>query len=293
MGTGYAPVKLGQPIQVDGLTDTYIVIQIQQVSEEAWDRDYDTYGSTSTDKYSGKRSQKIYAIPAYKESSTTTSSTTTSGTDTSGTDTKAYYYPPVHPVPIIRHSGPQTAFVTDNEDPKFQGRVRIAYPWQSIGDLERRQLSQAEQELSEAKKKAAEAQKKAEELSKEAKAYKTYYDAVKDYLGKSSDDRKKYLDQCDTDLKDQKDKKAKAEAQLKKDEERLPVLPGLIAAEKDAKERRKLEVEQVTIEQDIPVQKAKIAQAEAEIERLENTKKYCQEAENRLQSMTSLRVRHD
>ena len=279
MGTGYAPVKLGQPIQVDGLTDTYIVIQIQQVSEEAWDRDYDTYGSTSTDKYSGKRSQKIYAIPAYKESSTTTSSTTTSGTDTSGTDTKAYYYPPVHPVPIIRHSGPQTAFVTDNEDPKFQGRVRIAYPWQSIGDLERRQLSQAEQELSEARKKAAEAQKKAEEQSKQAKAYKTYYDAVKDYLGKSSDDRKKYLDQCDTDLKDQKDKKAKAEAQLKKDEERLPVLPGLIAAEKDAKERRKLEVEQVTIEQDIPVQKAKIAQAEAEIERLENTKKYCQEAE--------------
>ena len=140
-------------------------------------------------------------------------------------------------------------------------------------------MSQAEQELSEARKKAAEAQKKAEELSKEAKAYKTYYDAVKDYLGKSSDDRKKYLDQCDTDLKDQKDKKAKAEAQLKKDEERLPVLPGLIAAEKDAKERRKLEVEQVTIEQDIPVQKAKIAQAEAEIERLENTKKYCQEAE--------------
>ena len=279
MGTGYAPVKLGQPIQVDGLTDTYIVIQIQQVSEEAWDRDYDTYGSTSSDKYSGKRSQKIYAIPAYKESSTTTSSTDTSGSDTSGTDTKVYYYPPVHPVPIIRHSGPQTAFVTDNEDPKFQGRVRIAYPWQSIGDLERRQLSQAEKDLSELRKKKEETDQKTEELSKQAMAYKTYLDAVKAYLGMSSDDRETYLDQCETELKDQQAKKTAAEAQLNKDEERLPALPGEIAAEKDAKKRRNLEVEQVATEQDIPVQKATIAEAEAEIERLENTIKYCKEAE--------------
>ena len=279
MGTGYAPVKLGQPIEVDGLTDTYIVIQIQQVSEEAWDRDYDTYGSTSSDKYSGKRSQKIYAIPAFKESSASTSSTGTSGSDTSSTDTKVYYYPPVHPVPIIRHSGPQTAFVTDNEDPKFQGRVRIAYPWQSIGDLERRQLSQAEKDLSELRKKKEETEQKTEELSKQAMAYKTYLDAVKAYLGMSSDDRKTYLDKCETELEEQKTKKTNAEAQLKKDEERLPALPGEIAAEKDAKKRRNLEVEQVATEQDIPVQKATIAEAEAEIERLENTIKYCKEAE--------------
>ena len=280
MGTGYAPVKLGQPIEVDGLTDTYIVIQIQQVSEEAWDRDYDTYGSTSSDKYSGKRSQKIYAIPAFKESSASTSSSTgTSGSDTSSTDTKVYYYPPVHPVPIIRHSGPQTAFVTDNEDPKFQGRVRIAYPWQSIGDLERRQLSQAEKDLSELRKKKEETEQKTEELSKQAMAYKTYLDAVKAYLGMSSDDRKTYLDKCETELEEQKTKKTNAEAQLKKDEERLPALPGEIAAEKDAKKRRNLEVEQVATEQDIPVQKATIAEAEAEIERLENTIKYCKEAE--------------
>ena len=280
MGTGYAPVKLGQPIEVDGLTDTYIVIQIQQVSEEAWDRDYDTYGSTSSDKYSGKRSQKIYAIPAFKESSASTSSSTgTSGSDTSSTDTKVYYYPPVHPVPIIRHSGPQTAFVTDNEDPKFQGRVRIAYPWQSIGDLERRQLSQAEKDLSELRKKKEETEQKTEELSKQAMAYKTYLDAVKAYLGMSSDDRKTYLDKCETDLKDQQAKKTAAEAKLKEDKEKLETLPGEIAAEKDAKKRRNLEVEQVATEQDIPVQKATIAEAEAEIERLENTIKYCKEAE--------------
>ena len=280
MGTGYAPVKLGQPIQVDGLTDTYIVIQIQQVSEEAWDRDYDTYGSTSSDKYSGKRSQKIYAIPAFKESSASTSSSTgTSGSDTSSTDTKVYYYPPVHPVPIIRHSGPQTAFVTDNEDPKFQGRVRIAYPWQSIGDLERRQLSQAEKDLSELRKKKEETDQKTEELSKQAMAYKTYLDAVKAYLGMSSDDRETYLDQCETDLKDQQAKKTAAEAKLEEDKEKLETLPGQIATEKDAKKRRNLEVEQVATEQDIPVQKATIAEAEAEIERLENTIKYCKEAE--------------
>jgi hypothetical protein len=45
--------------------------------------------------------------------------------------------------------GPQTAFVTDNEDPKFQGRVRIAFPWQSLGGLERSELEEVNIKLHE------------------------------------------------------------------------------------------------------------------------------------------------
>ena len=101
MGTVFAQVKLGQKISIDGLFDNYIVIEIQLFSEES--------GANK-----GQRKQIIYAIPTLTEGDT------------------ERYFPPVQPVPIIRKSGPQTAFVVDNDDPKFQGRVRVAYPWQSL-----------------------------------------------------------------------------------------------------------------------------------------------------------------
>ena len=130
MGTNYADVKLGQKIKIKGLDDVYVIIQIQQNSEEAWNRDYDRYGTVADDKYTGSRSQKIYAIPGYGED-------------------KDKFIPPVHPVPVIRKVGPQTAFVTDNEDPKFQGRVRIAFPWQSLNGPERSELKEVNIQLHE------------------------------------------------------------------------------------------------------------------------------------------------
>ena len=117
MGVSYAPVKLGQKIKVDGLKQTYVVVQIVQKSEQAWGRDYDRYGEDSKDKSEGQRSQKIYAIPAYEE------------------DNEEKFIPPVQPVDIIRRTGPQAAFVTDNDDPKNQGRVRVMYPWQTSSEL--------------------------------------------------------------------------------------------------------------------------------------------------------------
>ena len=130
MGTNYSDVKLGQKIKVKGLDDVYVIIQIQQNSEEAWNRDYDRYGMESDDKFTGLRTQKIYAIPGYGED-------------------KDKFIPPVHPVPVIRKVGPQTAFVTDNEDPKFQGRVRIAFPWQSLNGPERSELKEVNIQLHE------------------------------------------------------------------------------------------------------------------------------------------------
>ena len=128
MGTNFIDVKLGQKIRIKGLDDVYVIIQIQQTSEEAWNRDYDRYGMVADDKYTGERSLKIYAIPGY------------------GTK-KNQFIPPVHPVPVIRKAGPQTAFVTDNEDPKFQGRVRIAFPWQSLGNAERDELDKVNADI--------------------------------------------------------------------------------------------------------------------------------------------------
>lgn len=143
MGTNFVDVKLGQKITVEGLSDNYVVIQVQQISEEAWSRDYEKYDSQGSDKYTGKRSQKIYAIPAYKNEK--------------GNET---FIPPVQPVPVIRKVGPQTAFVTANEDPKFQGRVRIAYPWQSEKSGMKTTVAEAAQKLKaiedEMKKKTAE-----------------------------------------------------------------------------------------------------------------------------------------
>ena len=266
MGTGYAPVKLGQPIQVEGLDDDtiYVVIQIQQLSEEAWNRDYDTYGSTTTDKFSGKRSQKIYAIPAYKNSKT---------------DTVNHFIPPVHPVPIIRHSGPQTAFVCDNADPKFQGRVRIAFPWQSIGQLSRQQLAQAEQALTEAEEKQKEKDKEAEELKGQAKEYSKYLDEVKAFLNMSAEERKAYLEECKTkraalsaELTSHQQKKAEYEA-IRADK------AAKIDTEKDAKTKRQLEAEQVLTEMAINGEDAEIARIQKEIDMLDKKMKFCEKAE--------------
>lgn len=116
MGVNYAPVNLGDKITIKGLMGTYIVTHVTMYSEKEWNINYRRFQKDDqTDFYEGTQSQHIWAIPTYLENKVTTA------------------IPPALQVPVIRKSGPQTAFVIDNGDPKHQGRVRIAYPWQSVG----------------------------------------------------------------------------------------------------------------------------------------------------------------
>ena len=98
LDTNIEEVKLGQKIKIAKDGETYIVIQIVMSGEEKG------------------LSQKIFAIPFAK--------LLVQG------QVLLMPFPPLLPVPFIRHAEPQTAFVTDNQDPKYQGRVRIVYPWQ-------------------------------------------------------------------------------------------------------------------------------------------------------------------
>ena len=174
MGTSFIPVKLGQKIKIKELDDIYVVIQIQQVSEEAWNRDYDRYGKVADDKFAGSRSQKIYAIPAYG-------------------DKKDQFIPPVHPVPVIRKAGPQTAFVTDNEDPKFQGRVRVAFPWQSMGGMERSELDKVGQSLVALEATILELQNKEKELLSRSTKLFGFVEELKQYVHSTKEERKQQL----------------------------------------------------------------------------------------------------
>jgi phage baseplate assembly protein gpV len=127
-------VKLGQKIKIAQDGETYIVIQIMMAGEEKWSNEYDKY-DTDIRKKAGGLSQKIFAIPMAE-------------LNNQGQIVKKPF-PPLLPVPFIRHSEPQTAFVTDNQDPKYQGRVRIVYPWQQEFE-EVRMLTTAETEYAQA-----------------------------------------------------------------------------------------------------------------------------------------------
>ena len=173
MGTNFINVKLGQKIKIKGLSDTYVVIQIELNSEEAWNRDYDRYGTMADDKYSGMRSQKIYAIPGY--------------------DDGKKFIPPVHPVPVIRKVGPQAAFVTDNEDPKFQGRVRIAFPWQSLSGPERAELADVNFKLDKLENRIVFLKNKEKTHLEAAAKVKQYIEELKKYVGATKEERKELL----------------------------------------------------------------------------------------------------
>ena len=170
MGTKFANVKLGQKIKVNGLDDTYVIIQIEQNSEEAWNRDYDRYDKAADDKYAGSRSLKIYAIPGYGEK-------------------KNQFIPPVQPVPVIRKVGPQTAFIADNEDPKFQGRVRIAFPWQSLNSPERGELRKVVIKLKEVEDYIETLRNKKKVLLDEATRASQFVEELKEYVKATKEGR--------------------------------------------------------------------------------------------------------
>ena len=158
-------VKLGQKIKIAKNGETYIVIQIVMSGEEKWTNDYEKYeAGTDIRKKTGGLSQKIFAIPLAELS-------------VEGNSVKKPF-PPLLPVPFIRHAEPQTAFVTDNQDPKYQGRVRIVYPWQPEFK-EAEQLTTAEimyvqalTQLATTQKKLKSAQATLEQLQKEVDTLK-------------------------------------------------------------------------------------------------------------------------
>ena len=114
MGVNIIPVKLGDLVTIDKMDGQYIVIRIQQKS------DIIKKTGTVSDSNANNilQSLQIDVVPVIE----------------AGESGKYRALPPVIEGPVIRKSGPQTAFIVENSDPKNQGRVRIAFPWQAIGD---------------------------------------------------------------------------------------------------------------------------------------------------------------
>ena len=133
MGANIIPVRLGDLVTIDKIAGKFVVIHIQQQS----DISKKTGAAPGSNANKIVQSQLIDVIPVIE----------------SGENGKDRVLPPVIEEPVVRKSGPQTAFIVDNSDPKSQGRVRIAFPWQAVGD------PQLKQELQQAKD---DADKKAE-----------------------------------------------------------------------------------------------------------------------------------
>ena len=175
MGTSYVDVKLGETIQVEGLAGKYVVTEIRQVSNLVWTNDYKKFDPAdhSSDIYSDRQSQVIYAIPTYKDN-----------------NNKEVAMPPVAPTSIVRKAGPQTAFVVDNNDPKHQGRVRIAYPWQSPKSAKRMDLVEAEEKLTTAQNGVTAAEKKINELQDLLNKMKMLKEAFSNIKGLNDRDKR-------------------------------------------------------------------------------------------------------
>lgn len=122
------------------------------------------------DKYAGSRSLKIYAIPGYG-------------------GVKKQFIPPVQPVPVIRKVGPQTAFIADNEDPKFQGRVRIAFPWQPLNSPERGELRKVDIKLKEVEDYIETLRNKKQTLLDEATRASQFVEELKEYVKATKEGR--------------------------------------------------------------------------------------------------------
>lgn len=175
MGVNYTNLKLGDEITIDGLTGNFIVTHVKMCSANKWELNYRKFQDDSqTDLYAGTQSLQVWAIPTYKDNNTETA------------------IPPMLDIPYIRKSGPQTAFVIDNGDPKKQGRVRIAYPWQSGSETVRQALFTAKEEMEASQKKLDDIKKMLEEKkSVEANALE---EAEKDLKAKTKDVEKKAKD---------------------------------------------------------------------------------------------------
>ena len=215
MGTTYAPVSLGDKIQVDELEGHYIVVQIRQIANLVWNRNYRKFNPSdpSTDLYSDRQSQVIYAIPVIhplKEDKKTLDLE------------KGTFVPPVAPVPMFRKASPQTAFVVDNNDNKYQGRVRIAYPWQSPNDEKRKAVITAETALKKAQDELATQVIKIKYLKEQLTMFENYIKPkLNEMKGMSANEREKYKTNLEKTIKDDEAELAKLERQLNVSEESI------------------------------------------------------------------------
>ena len=150
---------MGDKIKLSETGAPYVVIQILMVrgidttQTTQTPHIYTDYDGNDSPKMEATQNQKIFAIPYLK---------------TKEDEQEVYKpYPPVLNVPVVRKAEPQTAFVTASNDPKYQGRVRIVYPWQTdnCGDMVK--LKQAEEEYEAAQKTYLEKKQKQEQLEKE------------------------------------------------------------------------------------------------------------------------------
>ena len=195
MGVNVIPVKLGQKIKLKNVGGNYVIIQIQQHS--GW-----THKGSEPDS---KRSLKIWAIPSYQDPK----------------DESEKFIPPVQSVPIIRKAGPQTAFITDNNDPKYQGRVRIAYPWQSLAEAQKQKLQDAQSALQQAeiterdlsyKVVVLKAQK--HDLRKEIEDLKQYLEASAEKRTQMTERLREEMTQLSTQISDLKQQLASQKAKI-------------------------------------------------------------------------------
>lgn len=165
MGTNYTDVKLGDKIKLSETGDPYVVIQILMVRGIDMDQTtqtphvYTDYDGNDSPKMETNQNQKIFAIPYLK---------------TNENEQNIYKpYPPVLDVPVVRKAEPQTAFVTSSDDPKYQGRVRIVYPWQTDSTGTLKSLADAEAEYEKAQKDYLEKVQEQERLEKELEVLET------------------------------------------------------------------------------------------------------------------------
>ena len=255
MDTNFANVKLGQKISIKGMNGTYVVIRVQLTNVPS------SEGGIS-------QSMQIEAIPAYTDNNT------------------KKFIPPVEPVPVIRKSGPQTAFIADNEDPKFQGRVRVAYPWQSLKGALKVELSVAESSLKEAKEEKKRLEEKKNQLPLRIVRLQGEIDELIRFCKASSAERERMLSQrsgkraeLQSDIEDLEKERAEFEkkhAELEKNiaakEAELEALKRNPDASKSEIEKTKMEIDSYmseAIEDDIKKIDARIAQKKQEIEKLE------------------------
>ena len=153
MGTNIISAKLGDLVTIDKISGKFIVIRVQQQSNIS-KKTGTVPGSTSTKIV---QSQQIDVIPVIETED----------------KEKDRVLPPVIEEPVVRKSGPQTAFIVENKDPKNQGRVRIAFPWQAVGDPQlQHDLKEAKDDLEKKTDITKKAQAKQEQLQQKLEMQK-------------------------------------------------------------------------------------------------------------------------
>ena len=160
MDTNYVDVKLGDKIALSDGGEPYTVIQIQLADKGKWSQSYTTFDGRMSSKNDSNQWQRIYAIPY------------------ANIDSVYKPYPPVLDVPIIRNAEPQTAFIVQNDDPKYQGRVRIVYPWQTDSKSAFKDLYDAEKDYAKKVKNLEDAKMKLANLQEEMKQLKNERDEL-------------------------------------------------------------------------------------------------------------------